>query len=126
VLLSSISEQILLNEPAGYLPIGAEVDRHPIVGDDGDSGAEDSVWMRAGLVDPGHHIFSVRLDNHAGAGANLQLPQLVSEPVAFSDDGVNEVIEGLPLNRNYVLQTRQGIIPSRQSMTHDLETLGRK
>lgn len=69
--------------------------------------------MRAGAIATRQQILQIGLDHYAGTGAHLEFEQLIAKPVALPDDGVNEVLDGLPFDRHFLLKTGEGVIPRR-------------
>lgn len=69
--------------------------------------------MRAGAIVTRQQVLQIGLNHYAGTGAHLEFEQLVAEPVTLPDDGVNKVLDGLPLDRHFLLKTGEGVIPRR-------------
>ena len=108
-----IAQQILLDEPASALPVGAEEDGDAVVDDDGQSRAHDRSRMSAGTICSGEDIIQSCFHNHTGAVIFGKSQKLLAEPVSVADDRVNEVLVRLSLDRDFVLQTGEGIVPRR-------------
>ncbi len=100
-----IAQQILLDEPARALPVGAEKDGNAIVDDDGERSPDDRTWMSAGTICSAEEIIQPGFHDYAGAVVFSELQKLPSETVPVADDRVDEVLGGLPLDRDHVLQT---------------------
>jgi len=108
-----VAQQILFNEPARALPVGAEIDRDAVVDDDRERGSHDGTWMRAGTIGSAEQVIKPGFHYHAGAVVFGKLQKLSAEPVSVADDRVDEVLCRLPLDSDYVLQTGEGIVPRR-------------
>jgi hypothetical protein len=108
-----ISQQILLNEPARALPVGAKIDWDAVVDDDGERGPHYGTRMRAGTIGPAEQIIKPGFYYHAGTVVFGELQKLSAEPISVADDRVDEVLGRLPLNGDHVLQTGEGIVPRR-------------
>ena len=108
-----ISQQILLNEPARALPVGAKIDWDAVVDDDGERGPHYGTRMRAGTIDPAEQIIKPGFHHHARPVVFGKLQKLSTEPISVPDDRVDEILGRLSLDRDFVLQTGEGIVPRR-------------
>lgn len=113
------SEQKRLDEPAGGLTVGAEEDRNVEVDDDGKNGSENGVGMRPGTVTSAENVAEVGLI----PGETLKLPP---KPFPGTDDGGDEVLEGLALHRHRVLASLDRVVPGGKCMAGDRHALGIK
>ena len=62
-----VAQQILFNEPARALPVGAEVDWDAVVDDDRERGPHDGTRVSAGTIGPRQKIIQSGFHYHAGA-----------------------------------------------------------
>ena len=108
-----IAQQVLFDEPARALPVGAEIDRDAVVDDDRERGTYNRTRMRAGTIGSAEQIIKPGFHYNAGAVVFGKLQKLSAEPVSVADDRVDEVLCRLPLDSDYVLQTGEGIVPRR-------------
>ena len=108
-----IAQQILLNEPARALPVGAKIDWDAVVDDDRERGTYNGTRMRAGTIGPTEQIIKPGFYYHAGTVVFGELQKLSAEPISVADDRVDEVLCRLPLDCDIMLQTGQGVIPGR-------------
>jgi len=121
-----VAQEILLHEPACALPIGAEEDGDTIVDDDREGRAHHRRRMSAGVVRAGQDIVQPGLNHHTGAVVLRKLQEFPAEAVPVANDGVNEVLSGLPLDCHLMLQTGEGVVPRRQSTALGGEPRGRE
>jgi len=108
------SEQVALDESAGRLPVGAEEYRDAGVDDDGKNSSENGVGVRTGAVTPAEDVAEVGLNDDARGripGKALEFPL---EPFPGTDDGGDEVLEGLALHRHGILMPLDGVILRRR------------
>lgn len=108
-----IAQQVLFDEPARALPVGAEIDGNAVVDDDRERRSHNGTRMRAGTIGPTEQIIKPGFYYHAGTVIFGKLQKLSAEPVSVADDRVDEVLCGLPLDSDYVLQTGERIVPRR-------------
>ena len=108
-----IAQQILLDEPASALPVGAKIDWDAVVDDDGERGPHYGTRMRAGTIGSAEQVIKPGFHYHASTVVFGKLQKLSAEPVSVTDDRVDEVLCRLPLDSDYVLQTGEGIVPRR-------------
>ena len=109
-----VAQQILLDEPACALPVGAEIDRHAVVDDDGKRGPDNGTRMRAGTIGPRQKIIQSSFHYHAGAVVFSEFHKLFAEPVSVADDRVDEVLGRLPLDGDTVFQSVDRIVTDVQ------------
>lgn len=107
------AQQILLDEPACALSVGAEIDGNAIVDNDRERSPNDRAWMRAGTIRSTQEIIESGFHHHAGAVVFGKLQQLFAEASPVANDRVNKVFGGLALDCDLALQTGEGIIPRR-------------
>ena len=100
-----VAQQILLDEPARALPVGAEIDWDAVVDDDRERGTNDRTRMRAGTIGSAEQIIKPGFHDHACALVFGEPQQLLAEAVSVADDRVDEILGRLSLHRDYVLQT---------------------
>ena len=62
-----VAQQVLFNEPARALPVGAEVDWDAVVDDDRERGPHDGTRMSAGTIGSAQEIIQSGFHYHAGA-----------------------------------------------------------
>jgi len=108
-----VAQQILFDEPARALPVRAEIDWDAVVDDDRERGPHYGIRMRAGTIRSAEQVIKPGFDYHTSAVVFGELQKLLAEPVSVADDRVDEVLGRLPLDRDYVLQTGEGIVPRR-------------
>lgn len=99
------AQQILLDEPARALPVGAEIDWDAVVDDDRECGSNDRTRVRAGTIGATEEIVQPGFHDHAGAVVLGELQKLLAKAVSVADDRVDEILGRLSLYRDYVLQT---------------------
>lgn len=121
-----VAQEILLNEPACALPIGAEEDGNTVVDDDREGRTHHRCRMSAGLVCAGQDIVQPDLHYHASAIILGELQEFPAEAIPVTDYCVNEVLGRLPLDRDLMLQTGEGVVPRRQSTALGGEPRGRE
>lgn len=107
------AQQILFNEPARALPVGAEIDWDVVVDDDRKRGPHDRTRMSAGTIGSAEEIIKSGFHDHAGAVVFGESKKLPAEAFPVADDRVDEVLCRLPLDRHCVLQTGKRIVPRR-------------
>ena len=95
------------------MPVGAEIDGYAIVDDDRERGTHHRTRMRAGTIGSAEQVIKPGFDYHTSAVVFGELQKLLAEPVSVADDRVDEVLGRLPLDRDFVLQTGEGIVPRR-------------
>lgn len=100
-----VAQQILLDEPARALPVGAEIDGNAIVDNDRERSPDDRTWMSAGTICSTQEIIQPGFHDYTGAVVFGELQKLSSETFSVADDRVDEILGCLPLNRDHVLQT---------------------
>ena len=100
-----IAQQILLDEPARALPVGAEIDGNAIVDNDRERSPDDRTWMSAGTICSAQEIIQPGFHDYAGAVVFGELQKLSTEAVSVADNRVDKVLGRLSLNRNLALQT---------------------
>jgi len=118
------SYQIALHKPTGSLPVGAEEDRNVEVDDDGKNGSENGVGVRTRTVTSAEDVAEVGLNHNACGLIPGKTLKLLLEPFPGTDDGGNEVLEGLALHRHRVLASLDGIVPGGESLADDRHALG--
>lgn len=121
-----VAQEILLNKPACALPIGAEEDGDAVVDNDREGCAHHRSRMSAGMVCAGQDIVQTGLNHHAGAIILCELQEFPAEAVPVTNDCVDEVLGGLPLDCDLMLQTGEGVVPRRQSTAFGSEPRGRE
>ncbi len=100
-----IAQQILLDEPARALPVGAEIDWDAVVDDDRECRPHHGTRMRAGTIGSAQKIIKPGFHDHASAVVFGELQKLSTEAVSVADNRVDKVLGRLSLNRNLALQT---------------------
>jgi len=82
--------------------------------------------MRAGTICAAKHVIQTRFNDHAGPVIFGKLDQLASETVPVVNNRVDKILGCLSLNSDHMLQTGQGVVPGRKSVSHGFEALFRK
>lgn len=82
--------------------------------------------MRSGAVAASEDVPEIRFHHDARGVVFGEAAQFLCEPLSGSDDGGDEILEGLSLHRHGILMPLDGVIPGGEGAADDLRATGFK